>query len=106
MADPPLLTCENDPNTNAVPVADPTVPVEALAGRERRRYHTRRCQKDPLGKGHIETWRTRLIKVAGEVTQSARRIFITIPAHWPHLTWFRHVCDRLAQFGRGAPAPP
>ena len=105
VADPPPLTCENDPNGNAVPVADPTVPVEALAGHERHRYHTRRRQKDPLGKGHIETWRTHLIKVAGEVTQSARRLFITIPAHWPHLTWFRHVCDRLAQFDRGAPAP-
>jgi hypothetical protein len=97
IADPPALTTREDPSPDRVPVADPSLPVEVLAGPERRRYHTRRRQKDPLGKGHIATWQTMLIKVAGEVTQSARRILITIPAHWPHLSWFRHVCQRIAE---------
>ena len=105
VADPPALTAQDDPRPDAVPVADPTLPIEALAGPERRRYHTRRRQKDPLGRGHIETWRTLLIKVAGEVTQSARRILITLPAHWPHLTWFRSVCEKIAALGSYAQVP-
>jgi hypothetical protein len=76
-----------------------------LTGSERRRYQNRRRQKDPLGRGQIDTWRMMLIKVAGEVTQSARRILITIPAHWPHLSWFRHVCQRIALLRSGAQSP-
>ena len=105
VADPPALTAQDDPRPDAVPVADPALPPEALAGQERRRYHTRRRQKDPLGRGHIETWRTMLIKVAGEVTQSVRRILITLPAHWPHLTWFRSVCEKIAALGSCAQVP-
>jgi len=97
VADPPELTSTNDPSPgDRVRVTDPTLPVEALSGEERRRYHTCRRQKDPLGEGHIATWQTMLIKVAGEVTQSARRILVQIPAHWPHLDWFRRVCDAIA----------
>ncbi len=105
VADPPALTAQDDPCPEAVPVADPSLPPEALTGRERRRYHTRRRQRDPLGRGHIETWRTMLIKVAGEVTQSVRRILITLPAHWPHLAWFRTVCERIAALRAGAQVP-
>jgi hypothetical protein len=106
VADPPTLTSKDDPCPgDRVPVADPTVPVESLAGAERRRYHTYRRRKDPLGEGHIATWRTMLIKVAGEVTQSARRILIKIPAYWPHLDWFQHVCRSVASHRRGAQAP-
>ena len=79
-----------------------TLPVEALSGKERRRYHTYRRRKDPLGEGHIATRRTMLIKVAGEVIQSARRIPVRIPAHWPHLDWFQRVCDAIASRRRGA----
>jgi len=64
VADPPSLTAADDRSGDAVPVADPTVPVEALRGEERRRYHRYRRQRDPLGQGHITTWRTMLIKVA------------------------------------------
>lgn len=107
VADPPALRGgeEPDPQYQSVPVSDPTLPVEALTGQERRRYQNRRRQKDPLGQGHIDTWRMMLIKVAGEVTQSARRILITIPAHWPHLSWFRHVCQRIALLRCGAQSP-
>ncbi|MBU0717464.1 MAG: hypothetical protein KJ749_04375 [Planctomycetes bacterium] len=34
-----------------------------------------------------------LIKVAGEVSPSALRILVEIPAYWPHLSWFQRVCD-------------
>ena len=105
VADPPALTTQEDHSPDRVPVADPTLPVEALTGQERRRYHTRRRRKDPLGKGHIATWQMMLIKVAGQVTQSARRILITIPAHWPHWSWFRHVCQRIAELRCRAQAP-
>jgi hypothetical protein len=105
VADPPALTTQEDQNPDRVPVADPTLPVEALTGQERRRYHTRRRRKDPLGKGHIATWQMMLIKVAGQVTQSARRILITIPAHWPHWSWFCHVCQRIAELRCRAQAP-
>jgi len=107
IADPPTLRAkdEYDPNCHRVPVEDPTLPVEALANEERRRYQNYRRRKDPLGRGQIDTWRTMLIKVAGEVTQSVRRILVTIPAHWPHLEWFRHVCQRIAAISGSAQAP-
>lgn len=107
IADPPALRAwdEEDPDHERVPVEDPTLPAEALAGEERRRYQNHRRRRDPLGRGQIETWRTLLIKVAGEVTQSVRRILVTLPAHWPHLDWFRHVCDRIAAMGGSAPVP-
>ena len=111
VADPPTLTTLDDPQAVAaypqrVPVRDPSLPVATREGRERRRYHNYRRQKDPLGEGHLATWRTLLIKVAGEVTRSARRILVTIPASWPHLAWYTHVCQRLALLNHGAQAAP
>jgi len=83
-------------------VADPSVPdpaaavpTEALAGAERRRHFRRRRQRDPLGEGHPCTWRTLLIKVAAEVVVSTRRIVVRLSRCWPHLDYFRHVCQRL-----------
>jgi hypothetical protein len=96
VSDPPELTHQDDPQPERVPVADAGLPVACLRGRERRRYHNYRRQRDPLGQGHIATWRMLLIKVAGEVRQTARRIYISIPAQWPHLNWFRQVCARIA----------
>jgi len=105
VADPPTLTTQDDGDPQRVPVADPSLPVEALSGQERRRYHTRRRRKDPLGQGHIQTWRTFLIKVAGVVSQSTRRILIVIPTHWPHLSWFRYVYQRIKALGSPKAAP-
>ncbi|MCP4246662.1 MAG: hypothetical protein GY778_06405, partial [bacterium] len=105
IADPPTLAELGKQRPDQVPVKDPSLPVEALTGVERRRYHNYRRRLDPLGQGHIDTWRTMLIKVAGEVTQSVRRVVVTIPAHWPHLDWFRHVCRRIADLRCGAQAP-
>lgn len=87
-------------------MADPELPVAALAGGARRRYHNDRRRLDPLGEGHLSTWRTLLIKVAGEVIQSVRRLRVILPASWPHLDWFAHVCTRIARFRPGAQAAP
>ncbi len=69
--------------------------VEALAGPERPRYYNRRRDRDPLGEGHIETWRTRLIKVAAEVIVSARRIGVRLAPGWPHLNHFAAVSQAV-----------
>jgi Transposase DDE domain group 1 len=79
--------------TAADPEAD--VPVEALAGEQRRRHFRLRRQRDPLGEGQPCTWRTLLIKVAAEVIVSSRRIVVRLSSSWPHLDYFRHVCERL-----------
>jgi hypothetical protein len=97
IADPPTLApLENRDYPDRVPVRDPSLPPAALTGQERRRFHNYRRRKDPLGQGHFATWRTMLIKVAGEVVQSARRILITLPAGWPHGDWLRQVCRQIA----------
>jgi len=107
VADPPDLTALDDPaaaarDPNFVPVRDAALPIAALEGQERRRYYNYRRRKDPLGQGHLATWRTMLIKVAGQVVQSVRRLLITIPAAWPHRAWFVHICQRMREL---APRP-
>lgn len=93
VAAPPGLRAWDELGAERVPVADPGLPVAALTGGERRRYHNYRQRQDPLGQGHLPTWQRLLIKVAGQVLQSARRILVRVPAHWPHLPYFRHVCE-------------
>jgi hypothetical protein len=83
------------PGKATVPADEPHVPVEALSGAERRRHFRLRRQRDPLGQGHPCTWRTLLIKVAAEVVVSTRRIVIRLSSSWPHLEWYRRVCERL-----------
>ena len=78
------------------PLATPDVPTEALAGQARRQYFNRRREADPLGEAHPATWRMRLIKVAAEVVQSSRRIWIRLSGSWPFLDHFRQVCDAIA----------
>ena len=58
-------------------------PVEALAGRQRRRWHNRRREYDPLGEGQPCTWRTRLIKVAARIRETTRRVVVQLSASWP-----------------------
>ena len=78
-------------------VADPPpepshdLPAEALAEPERRRYFNRRRERDPLGEGHPCTWQTRLIKVAAEITTSARRILVRLSNSWPYLNHYHRV---------------
>jgi hypothetical protein len=83
-------------------VADPPpalpgqeVPAEALAGHERRRWHNRRREHDPLGEGQPCTWRTRLIKVAARVRQTTRRVLVELSSSWPYLDHFYAVSYRL-----------
>ncbi len=85
----------------ALPAAGMCLPVEALTGAERQRHFRLRRQRDPLGEGHPCTWRTLLIKVAAEVVVRTRRIVVRLSSSWPHLDWYRRVCDRLR-----VPLPP
>ena len=71
------------------------IPTEAFAGADRKRFFNRRRAKDPLGEGHVETWRSRLIKVAAEVFVRARRIVIRLSSSWPHLNVFHAVSRRI-----------
>lgn len=86
-------------------VADPLpephnaeVPSEALDGRRRRQHHNRRRERDPLGRGQPNTWRTRLIKVAARVTESSRRVVVELSGSWPFLDHYCHVSDRVLAF--------
>jgi hypothetical protein len=73
-----------------IPPAE-AVPVEALSGLHRRKYFNTRRRHDPLGEGHITTWRTRIIKVAAEVVAATRHIVIRLSASWPSLDLFLQV---------------
>jgi hypothetical protein len=91
-------------------VADPPhqpacgeVPVEAFAGRQRRGWHNRRRERDPLGEGQPCTWRTRLIKVAARVRETSRRVLVELSASWPYLDHFQDVVRRLFAVSLAAP---
>jgi len=84
--------------TVADPPSEPSgdeVPLEALAGRQRRGWHNHRRERDPLGEGQPCTWRTRLIKVAGRVRETSRRVVVELSASWPYLDHFQEVVRRL-----------
>lgn len=93
IACPPPLP---QPTLSAAP-ASPDIPLEALDGKARRRYFSRRRQQDPLGEGQPCTWRLLLIKVAAEVVVSTRRILVRLSSSWPFLAYYRHVCACLAE---------
>jgi hypothetical protein len=83
-------------------VADPPpapasheVPVEALTGRQRRRWHNQRREHDPLGEGQPCTWRTRLIKVGAYVCETTRRVVVKLSSNWPYLHHFQQVSHRI-----------
>jgi hypothetical protein len=75
------------------PSAD--LPVEALAGKQRRQHFQRRRQADPLGEGHPATWRLLLIKVAARIVVRARRVRILLSGSWPFLEFYRQVSDAV-----------
>jgi hypothetical protein len=90
----------------ADPPHEPTsdeVPVEALAGRQRRGWHNRRRERDPLGEGQPCTWRTRLIKVAARVRETSRRVVVELSASWPYLNHFQQIARRLLAISSAAP---
>jgi len=90
VANPPRLLSNQD------------LPVEALPDRRRRAWHNRRREHDPLGEGQPCTWRTRLIKVAGSVRESTRRVVVQLSSSWPYLQHYRQVTQRLLVTGRAA----
>ena len=94
---PPAATAAptSQPCEAALSTADRCVPAEALAGSDRQRHFRQRRQRDPLGEGQPCTWRTLLIKVAAEIVVSTRRIVVRLSSSWPHLDWYRRVCERL-----------
>lgn len=71
------------------------LPTEALPGQQRRNYFNRRGQRDPLGEGHPCTWRSRLIKVAAEISVSSRRVLVRLSGCWPYLDDLLHVAQRV-----------
>jgi hypothetical protein len=83
------------PGEATPPAAVTCVPAEALTGAERQRHFRLRRQRDPLGEGHPCTWRILLIKVGAEVVVRTRRIVVRLSSSWPHLDWYRRVCERL-----------
>src|SRR5262245_7930069 len=102
----PVLPADTAPPTNqpgeaALPADATCVPVGALTGAARQRHFRLRRQRNPLGEGHPCTWRTLLIKVAAEVIVQTRRIMVQLSSSWPHLDWYRRVCERLR-----VPLPP
>ena len=74
------------------------LPAAALPARKRRRFFNRRRQHDPLGEGQPCTWRSRLIKVAAEITTSSRRVLVRLSSSWPHR-------DELFRIGELVTAP-
>ena len=97
IADPPAPAPEvsADSPLELVPAAE-ALPAEALPGARRRQYFNARRRADPLGEGHINTWRTRIIKVAAEVVVSTRRIVIRLSSTWPYLKLFQQVAQANA----------
>ena len=85
---------EPEVSTDSPPLLVPA--AEALPGLRRRRYFNARRREDPLGEGHISTWRTRIIKVAAEVVVSTHRIVIRLSASWPYLKLFLKVAQANA----------
>lgn len=79
VADPPAAESGNE------------VPTEALAGHDRKRWFNRRREHDPLGEGHAETWRMRLIKVAAQIQVSTRRVLVRLSGSWPFLKHYQAV---------------
>ena len=102
IADPPAPAPEvsTDSPPQLVPANETlpaeALPTEALPGLCRRKYFNARRREDPLGEGHITTWRTRIIKVACEVVVSTRRIVIRLSSSWPYLDLFLKVAQANA----------
>jgi hypothetical protein len=74
------------------------IPMEAQAPRVKRRHHSRRRRRDPLGEGHACTWRTHVIKVACRVVVSTRRVRVQISSSWPWANYLQRVAEALASY--------
>lgn len=72
------------------------IPLEAQSPAVKRRHHTRRRRRDPLGEGHACTWRTLVIKVACRVIVRTRRVLVQFSSSWPWASHLQHVAKRLS----------
>lgn len=90
-----LLVAVRSQVANPPPEPFDGVPLEASTDYMRRQYFNRRRERDPLGEGHICTWRTRLIKVAAQIVVSTRRICVRLNGTWPHLHHYRDVAQAI-----------
>jgi hypothetical protein len=92
-----MLVCfrnEAAKDVQEIPV-ESGLPVEARSQHAKRQQHNKRRREDPLGEGHICTWRMMLIKVAARVIVTTRRVRILIPQHWPYAKYFEQVRQAL-----------
>jgi hypothetical protein len=71
------------------------IPAEATTGKTRRANFNLRRRVDPLGEGHADTWRLRLIKVAARICVTARRVRVFLSSSWPFLDHFWEVSSAL-----------
>jgi hypothetical protein len=90
-----MLVAVRQQIVNPPPEPCSDVPLEAATAYVRRQYHNRRRDQDPLGEGHACTWRTRLIKVAAQISVSTRRVLVRLSGSWPHLHHYRHVAQAI-----------
>ena len=103
-AEVPIAGAEEAAPAEAPALAGGDLVPGAQTGAERQRLFRQRRQRDPLGEGHPCTWRLLVIKVAAEVVVSARRVVVRLSSSWPHLAWYRRVCERLNGQGIAAGA--
>ena len=78
--------------------ANAEIPLEAQSPGVKRRHHTRRRRRDPLGEGHACTWRTHVIKVACRVIVRTRRVRLQISSSWPWAGHLKRVAEMLASY--------
>ena len=93
-----LVRLRNEVRTSPTPESlgvTTDLPVEALPEDVRRTYFNRRRMADVLGEGRPSTWRTRLIKVAAEVTQTSRRIVVKLSGTWPFQDHFEAISGAI-----------
>ena len=73
---------------------EPDLPVEALPQPQRGHWFNFRRQQNPMGEGQIQTWRTRLIKVAADVV-STLRVVIRLSGSWPYLEQYLRISEQI-----------
>ena len=78
--------------------AEAAIPMEAQSPATKRRHHSRRRRRDPLGEGHACTWRTHVIKVACRVIVSTRRVRVQISSSWPWVSHLNRIADLLSPY--------
>jgi hypothetical protein len=105
VADPPPAHDLRAIVCNDLTFTPDALPVQALAGRARKRFQNRRRQRDPLGEGQPSTWRMHLIKVAAEISTSTRRVLVRLASHWPYLDYFHRVSQQVLALPTHASPP-